>query len=170
MRSLRGALTVLFIAHAVLVIGTQMPKDSVLRASFERIGASYMKATGNWQGWDMFDSAPNYHAYRVELMAKMPDGEIVGFPPVLPGLREQDDYVRSSTYFLRAIDGAYALYFHAYARNACNEVEARTGKRPQSVFMRQHVERIRAIHDVRADGVVSTRQIIDGKPGTCGAP
>ncbi len=170
MRQLRGALTLLFITHALFVLGTQLPKDSVLQRGFERVASRYMKASGNWQGWDMFDSAPNFHAYRVELVAKMPGGSEQTFGPILPDLSEQTTYVRESTLFLRIIDGSYQLYAPGYAKNACAAVRGRVGTTPESVMLRQRIERTRALNDVRADGVIGTKSTTDGKTYPCGAP
>jgi len=170
MRSLRGALTLLLVAHAMLVAGTQMPKGSVIQSWFDRVATKYMRVTGNWQGWDMFDSAPNYHAFRVELVAKMPGGSTQTFGPLVPGLTEQTRYVRESTFFLRSIDGAYNLYFNGYAQHACAAIHERTGTMPESVFVRQHLERTRAPADVRNDGVIATKQVTDSRSVACGAP
>jgi hypothetical protein len=166
-RVFRGALALAFAAHIGVVVGSQMPRDSAIRIFFDRTVSRYMRITGLWQGWDMFDSAPNYHAYRAELMARMPDGEVRGFPPILPELRPQTRYVRESTYFLRTLDGAYGLYLTGYGKSACRAVLAHTGSLPAAVFVRQHVQRLRTLADIRSNGVIATSQTLDGREVPC---
>lgn len=89
MRIWRKLATLGFLGHALAVGASQVPADSALGAWVLPKVAPYLALTGNWQSWDMFDTAPRYHAYRVELVAVMPNGETRTFPPMLPDLTPQ---------------------------------------------------------------------------------
>ncbi len=118
----------------------------------------------------MFDTAPRYHAYRVDLVAVMPNGEARTLPPMLPDLTAQTAHIRDSTFFLRTIGGSFSSYFAGYAQSACDAVERVEGKRPSSVRVRQHIERLRTLKAIRESGEISESATADSTSITCIGP
>lgn len=165
--NLRMVLATVFILHMLAVLSPHVPNDSALRAPFARPFGKYLIASGNWQSWDMFDSAPGYHAYDVDLVAHFPDGSEREYGPRLPGLLRLTGFVRDNTFFLRVIDGSYALYLAPYGRAACEAVRRESGAMPESVKLRQRIESLRSIADVRRDGVIGEKKTQESRVLAC---
>lgn len=165
--NVRMALVTLFVLHMLAVLSPHVPAESALRGPFQRPFGRYMIASGNWQSWDMFDSAPGYHSYDVDLVAAMPDGGERVFGPRLPGLLPLVGFVRDNSYFLRVIDGSYALYLAPYGQAACVAVRAATGATPISVRLRQRIESLRSLHDIRKDGVIGEKKVVESRVMPC---
>jgi len=165
--NLRVVLATAFILHAMAVLSPHIPSESALRAPLSRPFGRYMLLSGNWQSWDMFDSAPGYHAYDVDLVASMPDGGERVLGPRLPGLLRLDGFVRDNSYFLRVIDGAYSVYLSSYGKHACEAVRRETGILPVSVKLRQRIESLRSLADIRKDGVIGDKKTSESRVLPC---
>ena len=167
MRLGRGLFTTGVIAHALAVAASQVPQESALGAAVRGFVSPYLAVTGTWQSWDMFDAAPRYHGYRVELIALMPDGTTRPFPPLLPNLAAETTQVRDRTFFIRTVGGSFQQYFAGYAHGACDAVHRVTGVRPDSVRVRQYIEVLRSLEQVRATGVIADERTTDSSTVTC---
>jgi hypothetical protein len=163
----RSALTLAVLAHALAVAASQVPRESALGAALQPLVSTYLTVTGTWQSWDMFDAAPRYHAYRVELVAVMPDGSARTFPPMLPELASDATQVRDRTFFIRTISGSMQSYYAGYAQGACDAVERLTGTRPASVRSRQFVEVLRPLEQIRTSGAIADERVADSSAVMC---
>jgi hypothetical protein len=130
----------------------------------------YDELTGLWQTWDMFTTIPYFHGYALDLVVTEPDGRIETAGALLPGLRTFDAHVvRTETLFMRYLyDPEYAPYLHAYVARACGELHARMGHGGQKLIVRESIQRMRWLNQIREDGVIANPEEHASQVFECG--
>ena len=166
-RFVRRALAVAFVAHCAVMCTPHIPSGSAVKP----IGAlfhKYLEATGTWQNWDMFTSIPYTHDYDAKVVlvdANGRDQEIVG--PIVPGLVPYDHSLRVESFLTRALPGGH--YRGGYVKAVCRELRERDGHGGHRVVFRERFDRLRALKDMRVDGVISNPDIKNTGPYACDA-
>ncbi len=159
---------VLFVGHMAATCAQQIPPRSALAELVPPLG-HYLQLTGTWQSWNMFTTAPYFHAYRVDLDVTQADGTKVKRGAVLPGLKPFDPTLRSESFFTCALDDPdFAPYLDGYFAAVCSALRAESGRGRQTIMLTESLERLRLIPDIRKNGIISNHEERPSKSFTCG--
>jgi hypothetical protein len=164
----KAAACVLFVGHMAATCTQQIPTGSSLRplaAPFER----YEELTGIWQSWNMFTTPPYLHDYDVEVEVIEPNGGQGAVGPILPGARPYDHTLRAESFFTCIVDDPTCLFYAAgYANRMCGELRGRLGHGGQTIVVHEYYDRLRLLPEIRANGVIGTREDHHSKAFACG--
>jgi hypothetical protein len=165
-RFVRRALAFVFVAHCAIMCTPHIPSGSAIKP----IGAyfhKYLEATGTWQNWDMFTSIPYTHDYDAKVVVLQADGHEETVGPIVPGLLPYDHSLRVESFLTRALPGGY--YRGGYVKAVCRELRERDGHGGQRVVFRERYDRLRALKDIRVDGVIANPDVKNTGPYVCDA-
>jgi hypothetical protein len=166
--ALKGAACVFFLGHMAATCAQHIPAQSALRPLSQPF-LYYEELTGIWQSWDMFTTVPYLHGYDITLDVTESDGQTRQSGVTLPGLGRFDHTVRGESLFLRVVDdGDFAAYLEGYAERVCAALRASSGRGGQKLVLHESYERLRWLHEIRANGVISTREDHPSKSFQCG--
>jgi hypothetical protein len=156
-RGLKTAACAFFLWHMLAIASQQIPRASAL-APASKPFVHYQEATGIWQGWDMFTTIPYYHSYALDVIATEPDARMERF----------DHVVRTETAFSRILyEPDYQAYLDGYYVKMCAALRARLGHGGQKIVVRESVERLRYLDQIRADGVIAKHEEHNSPTFTC---
>ena len=165
---LKSAACLLFLGHMAATCAPHVPAQSALQP-LSKPFVPYEELTGTWQSWDMFTTIPYLHAYEIAAQVTESDGTTTPVGVVLPGLRPYDRSVRDETFFLRlGSDASFAPYVDGYIQGMCAALRARSGRGGQTLILEETYERLRWLHEIRADGVISIHEDHPSKAFVCG--
>ena len=158
----------LFAGHMAVTCAQQIPPQSALYPLVPPL-AHYLESTGSWQSWDMFTTAPYFHAYDVDLDVTETDGTKARRGVMLPGLEAYDHTIRAESFFVSVLDvPGFSAYLDGYMAAVCSSLRAEAGHGGQTLLLVQSVERLRRIGDIRANGVISNPEERPWKSVSCG--
>jgi hypothetical protein len=164
----KAAACIVFVGHMAATCTQHIPERSALRplaAPFYR----YEELTGIWQSWNMFTTPPYLHTYDVDVEVTEPDGTSGAVGPMLPGVRPFDHTLRAESFFTCVVDDPSCVYYaRDYVVRMCSELRARLGHGGQDIVIHEAFERLRLLPDIRANGVIGTREDHRSKPFACG--
>jgi hypothetical protein len=166
--ALKSAGCLVFLGHMAATCAPHVPAQSALQP-LSRPFIPYEELTGTWQSWDMFTTIPYLHAYDIVAHVTEQDGTATTIGVVLPGLRRYDGSHRSETFFLRlGSDANFGAYLDGYIQRMCAALRARSGRGGQNLIFEESYERLRWLHEIRADGVISIHEDRTSKTFGCG--
>jgi hypothetical protein len=88
---------------------------------------------------------------------------------MLPGVRPYDRTLRAESFFTCVVDEpSCAFYARDYAGHMCLELRARLGHGGQTIVIHESFERLRLLPDIRANGVIGTREDHRSRRFDCG--
>jgi hypothetical protein len=164
---LKAAACAFFVWHMMAIGAQQIPQGSAL-APVSKLFVRYEEATGIWQGWDMFTTIPYYHSYMLDVIASEPDGRLERVGIGLPGFTAFGHVVRTETAFSRILyEPDFRSYLDAYYVKMCSALKTRLGHGGQKIVVRETVERMRFLDQIRADGVIANREEHNSPSFTC---
>lgn len=133
-----------------------MPTDSAVTRKLLPAVNDYLTATGNWNTWAMFTSAPNYHSFSTQLVAQLGSGEEQRFGSMLPDLLPYDQSLRISKLMVGyEIPGSGSHYLTGYLGQASAAIAARTGSTPRSVWLKYSVETTSPLLKIHRGGAIA---------------
>lgn len=154
----RAAACVLFVGHMAATCAPQVPTQSAL-APLSRPFVHYLELTGIWQSWDMFTTIPYYHGYDVKLEVVEADGGKSSMGVRLPLFRKYDGSLRTETFFTRILDEPdFGAHLEGYGERVCAALRAQRGHGGQSLVLRESVERLRFLNEIRESGSISIHE------------
>jgi hypothetical protein len=157
-----------FAGHMATTCAQQIPPQSALYPLVPPL-AHYLESTGSWQSWNMFTTAPYFHAYRVDLDVTETDGTKARRGVMLPGLEAFDHTLRAETFFVSVLeDPSFGAYLDGYIAGACSNLRAETGHGGQTLVLLESIDRLRRIEDIRANGVIANHEEHPSKSFSCG--
>lgn len=159
---------VVFVGHMTATCAQQIPTQSALYPVVPPL-AHYLELTGIWQSWNMFTTAPYFHSYRVDLEVTDADGAKTTRGVMLPGLKPFDYTLRAESFFSCVLDERdCSAYLEGYVAGVCLRLRAETGHGGQTLALKESLERLRRIPDIRENGVIANPEEHTSKSFPCG--
>jgi hypothetical protein len=158
----------LFAGHMATTCGQQIPPQSALYPAMPAL-SHYLESTGSWQSWNMFTTAPYFHAYRVDLDVTETNGTKARRGVMLPGFEPFDHTIRAESFFVSVLeDPTFVAYLDGYVAAACSSLRAEAGHGGQALVLVESIERLHRLGDIRANGVIANPEEHPSKRFTCG--
>jgi hypothetical protein len=117
----------------------------------------------------MFTTAPYFHSYRVDLEVTDANGTKTTRGVMLPGLEPFDHTLRAESFFSCVLEERdCSAYLDGYVASVCSGLRAETGHGGQRLVLKESLERLRRIPDIRESGVIANPEEHTSKSFPCG--
>lgn len=165
----RALIVILASAHMACVAIANLPENVSLGKALHELADPYLRASGQWQEWDMFTTIPLYADIRASLVARGDDGSETRYDPMLPGLTPQPDSLRIMSLFARLVWSrkAFTWYVKRFHGAACRAIAERSGATPKSVRVELQVQALRGPRAVRQTGVLADPRVFNSEDTPC---
>jgi hypothetical protein len=168
-RSFRIATCTALLFHLAAIMIANLPATTAFGTAIYTPFAWYLTPTGLWQTWDMFTTIPHFRGLDGALVAVDESGAVTRYGPLLPGFAPFVRSTRIEGSFMRLAFSAesYPAYSNRYLAAVCRALLAARRGAPTKVGFELKADELRALADIRKDGLVSQPKTFSYGPTTC---